>query len=203
MLKRLREGTNLHRQVIRLAHRSAMLRLGLERWHTTLPGRGLRPRIMSTACWRFPIYSQNFVYQELAQLVKHGYDLRFLYSELETADTLPAQFDAVWRGRRRMFLNEHDYDRDFRAFHDRMPEKVDALLRLLCEASGLSDAELRDHYHIKQSFSFARMVEAFKPHYLHSYFLAISEFPKWSKYLILLSFQDNSSARSVQIGGWM
>ena len=34
-------------------------------------------------------------------------------------------------------------------------------------------------------------------------FLAISEFPKWSKYLILLSFQDNSSARSVQIGGWM
>ena len=25
--------------------------------------------------------------------------------------------------------------------------------------------------------------------------LAISEFPKWSKYLILLSFQDNSSAR--------
>ena len=34
-------------------------------------------------------------------------------------------------------------------------------------------------------------------------YLAISEFPKWSKYLILLSFQDNSSARSVQIGGWM
>ena len=34
-------------------------------------------------------------------------------------------------------------------------------------------------------------------------FPAISEFPKWSKYLILLSFQDNSSARSVQIGGWM
>ena len=33
--------------------------------------------------------------------------------------------------------------------------------------------------------------------------LAISEFPKWSKHLILLSFQDNSSARSVQIGGWM
>ena len=32
--------------------------------------------------------------------------------------------------------------------------------------------------------------------------MAISEFPKWSKYLILLSFQDNSSARSVQIGGW-
>ena len=33
--------------------------------------------------------------------------------------------------------------------------------------------------------------------------LAISEFPKWRKYLILLSFQDNSSARPVQIGGLM
>ena len=32
-------------------------------------------------------------------------------------------------------------------------------------------------------------------------FLAISEFPKWRKYLILLSFLDNSSARPVQIGG--
>ena len=31
--------------------------------------------------------------------------------------------------------------------------------------------------------------------------LAISEFPKWRKYLILLSFLDNSSARPVQIGG--
>ena len=32
-------------------------------------------------------------------------------------------------------------------------------------------------------------------------FLAISEFPKWRKYLILLSFLDNSSDRPVQIGG--
>ena len=30
---------------------------------------------------------------------------------------------------------------------------------------------------------------------------AVSEFPKWRKYLILLSFLDNSSARPVQIGG--
>ena len=32
-------------------------------------------------------------------------------------------------------------------------------------------------------------------------YAAISEFPKWRKYLILLSFLDNSSARPVQIGG--
>ena len=31
--------------------------------------------------------------------------------------------------------------------------------------------------------------------------MAISEFHKWRKYLILLSFLDNSSARPVQIGG--
>ena len=37
--------------------------------------------------------------------------------------------------------------------------------------------------------------------YLRYVFVAISEFPKWRKYLILLSFLDNSSARPVQIGG--
>ena len=36
---------------------------------------------------------------------------------------------------------------------------------------------------------------------VHPVNLAISEFPKWRKYLILLSFLDNSSARPVQIGG--
>jgi len=125
---------------------------------------------MSTACWRFPIYSQSFVYQELAQLVRHGYDLRFLYSEPEPNDKLPAQFDAIWRGRRRMFLNPDDYDRDFEWFRRRTPERVTALLRALCDASGLPEAELRRHYHVQQSFSFARVVEAFRPRYLHSYF---------------------------------
>ena len=39
------------------------------------------------------------------------------------------------------------------------------------------------------------------PCVVSSVLLAISEFPKWRKYLILLSFLDNSSARPVQIGG--
>ena len=33
-------------------------------------------------------------------------------------------------------------------------------------------------------------------------FLAISEFPKWRKYLISLSFRDKSSVRAVQVGGF-
>ena len=33
-------------------------------------------------------------------------------------------------------------------------------------------------------------------------FLAISEFPKWRKYLISLSFRDKSSVRPVQVGGF-
>jgi glycosyltransferase involved in cell wall biosynthesis len=41
---------------------------------------------------------------------------------------------------------------------------------MLCRASGLSPDELRNQYHFKQAFSYARMVEAFRPDYLHSYF---------------------------------
>ena len=36
----------------------------------------------------------------------------------------------------------------------------------------------------------------------HLYYLAISEFPKWRKYLISLSFRDKSSVRPVQVGGF-
>ena len=36
----------------------------------------------------------------------------------------------------------------------------------------------------------------------HAGFRAISEFPKWRKYLISLSFRDKSSVRPVQVGGF-
>ena len=37
---------------------------------------------------------------------------------------------------------------------------------------------------------------------VHDSKLAISEFPKWRKYLISLSFRDKSSVRPVQVGGF-
>src|SRR5689334_4872813 len=84
-------------------HRASRARLGIDVAAGAIAGFGRRPRIAATACWRFPIYSQTFVYQELTQLLNHGHDVKFLYSELEEADPLPDQFAPLWRGRRQMF----------------------------------------------------------------------------------------------------
>jgi glycosyltransferase involved in cell wall biosynthesis len=51
-----------------------------------------------------------------------------------------------------------------------MPEKIDRLLNVLSRASGMSPEELRNHRHFRQAFAFARMVEAYRPEYVHSYF---------------------------------
>jgi glycosyltransferase involved in cell wall biosynthesis len=151
-------------------HGLSRLRLRFDRWRGTILTLGRHPRVLGTACWRFPIYSQSFVYQELTQLLHQGYDLKFLYSELERRDRLPAQFEALWRGRRRMFLTPSGHEADVEHYRSRMPDRVEALVQLLCAASGLTRPELERHQHFRQSFSFARLVEAFQPRYLHSYF---------------------------------
>jgi glycosyltransferase involved in cell wall biosynthesis/GT2 family glycosyltransferase len=151
-------------------HGLSRLRLRSDRWRGTILTLGRRPRVLATACWRFPIYSQSFVYQELTQLLHQGYDLKFLYSELERRDRLPAQFEALWRGRRRMFLTPYGHEADVEHYRSRMPDRVEVLVQLLCAASGLTPPELERHPHFRQSFSYARVVEAFRPRYLHSYF---------------------------------
>lgn len=151
-------------------HGLSRLRLRSDRWRGTILTLGRRPRVLATACWRFPIYSQSFVYQELTQLCHQGYDLKFLYSELERRDRLPAQFEALWRGRRRMFLTPYGHEADVEHYRSRLPDRVEALVQLLCAASGLTRPELERHPHFRQSFSYARVVEAFRPRYLHSYF---------------------------------
>jgi glycosyltransferase involved in cell wall biosynthesis len=126
--------------------------------------------VLATACWTFPYYSQTFVYQELTQLARHGFTIRFLYSELDKSVPLPRQFRPVWRARRLLLLHSDVCDSSYAWFAARMPAKIDELVRRLSEASGLSEPEVRDHYHFKQSFAFARTVAAYGPDYLHSYF---------------------------------
>ena len=127
-------------------------------------------RVLATACWTFPIYSQTFVYQELTQLVRNGFLLRFFYSEFTSRDQIPDQFTAVWRSRRKMHLHPLLCKRDYRYFKKRMPEKVNQLISLICKHANLSDKELLQHHHFQEAFGFARLVEAYQPNYLHSYF---------------------------------
>jgi glycosyltransferase involved in cell wall biosynthesis len=129
-----------------------------------------RHRIMATVCDTFPIYSQTFVYQELTQLARDGFDLRLVYSKLDTRDYLPAQFGQLWKDKRCFLLDHKVHKKDFVRYQSRMPEKVDKLIQSLCEASGLARQDLLHHGNFLQAFSFTRMVEAYRPAYLHSYF---------------------------------
>ena len=147
-----------------------LLRLRAERRRAALGRSAGRPRVVATACWSFPIYSQSFVYQELTQLIKAGFAVRFLYSHLNRRDPFPSQFLPLWHARRRLLLHRAVCEQSYRYFERRTPERLEALMALLGRASGLPPLALRAHPHVAQAFAFARMVEAYRPSYLHSYF---------------------------------
>ena len=129
-----------------------------------------RPRLLATACWYFPIYSQTFVYQELAELVRRGFPLRFLYSRLNPRDYLPSQLSCLWQSKRKLILHPAVCQSDYAYYWKRMPDKIEMLVERLSRASGMPPQQLREHYHFRQAFTFTRMVEAYRPDYLHSYF---------------------------------
>jgi glycosyltransferase involved in cell wall biosynthesis len=169
--------------LIKLLHQFQLIRLSAEQVGARLFGQNTRPRVITTACWAFPIYSQTFVYQEITQLMQNGFDVRFLYSKLNPSDHLPSQFSPLWHNRRRLFLHGGVGERDYAYFQDRMPEKTEKLVKLLCKASGMSSEELQSNTHFLQGFSFARMVESYKPDYIHSYF-----FYEGSLFALIASF---------------
>lgn len=153
-----------------LFYQLQLIRLIVERAVGTMLRRGARHRVMATACWSFPIYSQTFVYQELTQLIRRGFKVRFIYSKLDREQPMPSQFSRLWRARRRLILHPSVCEGSYAYFLKRMPEKIDALVDMLSRASGMTPQEVRSHYHFLQAFSFSRMVEAYRPDYLHSYF---------------------------------
>src|SRR5215831_5586684 len=160
----------LEGRVAHILHQLQWIRLRVERQVSALLGRETRARVLGTACWHFPIYSQTFVYQELTQLLQRGFAVRFLYSQRNPRAYLSSQFARLWHARRKLILHPSVCQRDYAHFMKRMPEKIDRLVAMLCQASGMSSQELRNHYHFLQAFSFTRMVEAYQPDYLHSYF---------------------------------
>ena len=151
-------------------HQSRLKQLRTERWGNTVLRPFGRYRMMATACWHFPIWSQTFVYQELAALMGAGFDLRFLYWEENPKEYLPSRFERLWLARRALLPHPAVWTRDYAFYTERMPVKIDALVDMLCRASGMSSQELRGNNHFLQAFSYTRMVEAYRPDYLHSYF---------------------------------
>ena len=147
--------------------RFALTKLAAE---SRLFGKAKRNRVVATVCDIFPIYSQTFVYQELTQLSRQGFDVRLVYSKLDSREYLSNQFADLWKVKRRLFLNHSVHERDFARYQARMPERVEGLIQKLCESSGMARQDLFQHGNFLQAFSFTRMVEAYRPQYLHSYF---------------------------------
>ncbi len=130
------------------------------------PGR----RLMASICGNFPIYSQTFVYQELVQLQAYGFEVRHAFSFSLPRSDLHQAFSALWS---RKLLLAHDYgrhQRDFEYYRERFPERVKALVEEVAAASGMSQGELTHHHDFLRGFTYTRMVEAWRPTWLHSYF---------------------------------
>lgn len=141
------------------------LRLSIERVLTSR-----RPRIAAFACSIFPIYSQTFVYQETVQLLRRGFNLRFFYAQGDPTVVLPDQFTALRRTSRRVLFHPAVCRRSQAYFQQRMPEKVRRLMQTLAEHAKLPIDEIREHHHILQAFAFTRLIAAYRPQYMHSYF---------------------------------
>ena len=159
---------------LQFLHAAVLLRLRLEAWQAIalarLTGRPAPPRVIATACWHFPIYSQTFVQQEAAALAGAGFELRFFHAQTGPRSELAHPCALLWRRRRRLILHRLCGAADLHYFRSRDPAGVERLLQTLGAATGLADAALLQHDHVLQAFSFARAAQAWRADYLHSYF---------------------------------
>lgn len=151
----------------RLRASASRLRLNVERYgHVLRPG----DRLVATACWTFPIYSQTFVYEEVSQMIEAGFALRFLYTANEPRGEIPDRFRSLLSHARRTGIAPAQAAHDLAFWQRRLPVRVESLLALLSRESGLSRDQLLRNEHVQLAFSYARLVSAFRPAYLHSYF---------------------------------
>ena len=131
---------------------------------------GASPRLLAIGAWVFPVYSQSFVYQELAVLAGAGFDVRIAYTERGAPDALPPQC-ATLAGRALRLPGERPITRrDLAHFRRTRPAAVARVFALLAEASGRSERELLTDDHLLRAFSLARIAEAWGADLVHSYF---------------------------------
>lgn len=129
-----------------------------------------RPRVLAATSGTFPVYSQTFVYQELLELARSGFDVRHTYSRLGGRDELDARFSPVWRDRCKLWVDPALQREHLAHYERRVPDRVGELVALVAGASGLGEREVRRHPHFREGFTFARLAEAWQADYLHSYF---------------------------------
>jgi glycosyltransferase involved in cell wall biosynthesis len=129
-----------------------------------------RPRILAIGAWSFPLYSQSFVYQELAALVAAGFDVRVAHSSPGVAEALPPQCAALAERALRLPSERAITRRDLAHFRATRPVALARLLTRLAAESGRSERDLLADDHLLRAFSLARIAEAWRADFVHSYF---------------------------------
>ena len=160
-------ATPIRAAAARMIHPILLARMRRDR---TATAGSHKPRILATACWHFPIYSQTFVYREVLALVNKGFEVRFAYAGQTSRKQLPDDLLPLWDFRRRILYADATATDDFNHYQAIMPHKVDQIIRTICEASGMTEGEVIEHRHFRHAFSFARFAEAWQPDYIHTYF---------------------------------
>jgi glycosyltransferase involved in cell wall biosynthesis len=131
---------------------------------------GACPRLLAIGAWVFPVYSQSFVYQELAALAAAGFDVRIAYTERGAPDALPPQCAALAGRALRLPGEPAITRRDLAHFRRTRPAAVARLLALLSQATGRSARQLQADGHLLRGFALARIAEAWGADLVHSYF---------------------------------
>lgn len=153
----------------RLIHWAFLMRLRVER-KLTSKSSNKKTRVWATACWHFPIYSHTFVYREILELMKGGFEVRFAYSGKAPRTGLADDSAPVWSTRRLLPLFQTTASHDMWYYQRRMPQRFHELVLKLSGASGLTEEEIYNHHDFRNAFTFTRMAEAWGADYIHTYF---------------------------------
>lgn len=170
LLRRLRNGLRRRRETARrqAEHHSLLAELAAASAAQAAERGG--PRLLAIGAWSFPLYSQSFVYQELATLVAAGFDVRLACSELGDPAALPPPCAAL-AGRALRLPGERAITRrDLAHFRRTRPAAVARVLALLTAATGRGERDLLADGHLLRGFALARIAEAWGTDLVHSYF---------------------------------
>lgn len=170
VLRRLRAGLRRRRETARrqVEHDALLAELAAARAARAPTGNATR--LLAIGAWSFPLYSQSFVYQELAALVAAGFDVRMAYTEEGDPEALPPQCAALAGRGLRLPGESAIARRDLAYFRTTRPAAIAELVDVLQRESGRSERELLSDSHILRGFALARIVEAWGAELVHSYF---------------------------------
>jgi glycosyltransferase involved in cell wall biosynthesis len=147
-----------------------LLRFRMEAWRGER-GQGPRKlRVWATACWDFPVYSQTFVYREIASLLRADFEVRFTYERLGRRRDLPDECADLWSSKRKLLITRPTADWALAYYWRFKPERLWALVQKVADAAGWETEDVLANVQFRQAFAFARLAEAWKADYIHSYF---------------------------------